>query len=96
MDDIDRRVRKVLKSLNQLAADPDRLGDHDDLYRAGLKSLTAVYLMLGLEHEFGVEFPESMLHRDSFSTVGGIGEAVAALLGGSARAATNGLAVTNR
>lgn len=94
--DLDRRVRQVLKTLDHLEFDPDRLADHDDLYRAGLKSLAAVHLMLGLEREFGVEFPERMLHRGVFSTIGGIREAVAALLSEPAHAANGGIAVTNR
>lgn len=77
--DLDGRVRKVLKTLDYPGVAPERLSDQDDLYDAGLKSLTAVHLMLGLEDEFGIEFPESMLNRGMFSTVGRIREAVALL-----------------
>ena len=85
--DLNGRVRKVLKALGHLAVDPDRLSDQDDLYDAGLKSLTAVHLLLGLEEEFGIEFPDSMLHRGIFSTVGRIREAVAVLANGQGRPA---------
>jgi acyl carrier protein len=80
-DDLDGRVRKVLRALGRLAVDPGRLAADDDLYDAGLKSLSAVQVLLGLEAEFGIEFPERMLHRGVFSTVGRLREAVAALVG---------------
>ena len=37
-----------------------------DLYAAGLRSFASVQLMLALEEAFEVEFPESLLNRQSF------------------------------
>jgi acyl carrier protein len=78
------RIRRVLADLGHLTRSLDGISDDDDLYDAGLRSLTAVHVMLGLEEEFGIEFPESMLHRGVLSTVRQIQAAVAALAGGVA------------
>jgi acyl carrier protein len=64
-----RRVRAVIESAPNLRVDVAKLSDHDDLFDAGLKSLAMVHLMLALEDEFGIAFPDSVLHRGSFATV---------------------------
>jgi acyl carrier protein len=83
-DEIHARVRRVLGTLDVLRVDPSALADGDDLYAAGLRSLGAVRLLVALEGEFGVEFPESALHRGAFSTIAGIGAALGALAGDAA------------
>ena len=45
---------------------------NSDLYRAGLTSFTAIKLMLALEQEFEVEFPDRMLNRQSMSSINAI------------------------
>ena len=47
------------------------VGRDDDLAGAGLTSLATVDLMLAIEDRFGVEFPERMLNRRTFATLGG-------------------------
>lgn len=59
------------------------LSDDTDLYRAGMKSFSSVQLMLALEESFGLEFPEEMLNRATFRSIGAIGRAVGALSPGS-------------
>ena len=65
--DLDVRIRDVLQSVAGCGLDARSLSDGDNLYDAGLKSLATLQFLLALEDEFGVEFPESMLHQDAFS-----------------------------
>jgi acyl carrier protein len=73
------RIRTVVALHGKLAVDVDTLDDDDDLYRAGLTSHASVNLMLALEDEFDVEFPERMLRRQTFESVAAIVEALAEL-----------------
>ncbi len=56
------------------------LGVDDDLPGAGLTSLKTVDLMLAIEDRFGIEFPEKLLNRRTFATIGNLVEAVEGLL----------------
>ena len=70
------RVRALLKTTGWLQTDIDTLADDSDLYSAGLTSHATVTLMLALEEEFDVEFPDSLLRRRTFSSVEAIVEAL--------------------
>jgi acyl carrier protein len=70
------RIRAVLAAHGRLGTDPARLSDGDDLYAAGMASLASVNVMLALEGEFDIEFPDHMLNRSVFSSVAAIEAAV--------------------
>jgi acyl carrier protein len=70
------RIRAVLAAHGRLGTDAMQLGEGDDLYAAGLTSLASVNVMLALEAEFDIEFPDNMLNRSVFSSVGTIEAAV--------------------
>jgi acyl carrier protein len=70
------RIRRVLAAHGRLGTDAMLLADGDDLYAAGLTSLASVNVMLALEAEFDIEFPDSMLNRSAFASVGAIESAV--------------------
>jgi acyl carrier protein len=70
------RVRALLKTTGWLQTNIDTLTDDADLYTAGLTSHATVTLMLALEEEFDVEFPDSLLRRRTFSSVDAIVEAL--------------------
>ena len=70
------RVREVVMQHGRLAVDIATLSDADDLYRAGLTSHASVNLMLALEDEFDIEFPERLLRRQTFESVAAIAEAI--------------------
>lgn len=74
--EIARRVRAVLRDHAQLAIDPAALRVQSDLYEAGMTSRASVNVMLGLEAEFAIEFPDSMLRRDVFESIEAIVGAV--------------------
>ena len=55
------------------------LWDDDDLYQRGLASHASVNVMLALEDAFDVEFPDSLLRRDTFRSVASMREALGTL-----------------
>jgi acyl carrier protein len=75
-------IRQILRDHGRLAVDIDSLGAADDLYQAGMTSHASVTVMLALEDEFDVEFPDSMLTRSVFESVGSIEGAVSELRAG--------------
>ena len=74
--DIEVRVRKVLSDHAQIGVNGTPLHIDSDLYEAGMTSRASVNVMLGLETEFAIEFPDSMLRRDVFESIEAICEAV--------------------
>lgn len=82
MSDTAARIRTILKEHGRLAKDADALADADDLYQAGMTSHASVNVMLALEGEFDVEFPDSMLKRSVFESVAAIKTAIDQLTGG--------------
>lgn len=79
LDETEARVRRVLAEHGQLGVEVAALESDADLYAAGMTSRASVNVMLGLEAEFQVEFPDSMLRRDVFESIGSITDAVALL-----------------
>lgn len=71
-------IKDILRQHGKLS-DVDGLKDDTDLYSAGLTSHATVNLMVALEDHFGVEFPERMLKRRSFETIGAIRAAITEL-----------------
>ena len=70
------RIRSVVKNHAGLKTPPEDLKDSTDLYRAGMSSHSSVLLMIALENEFGLEFPDGMLSRDVFENIEAIANAV--------------------
>ena len=60
------------------------LGDNDDLFQAGLTSHASVSLMLALEEEFDLEFPDELLRRDSFESIAAIARSLGSISDGRA------------
>ena len=73
------QIKQVLKDHGRLSVDVDQLSDDADLYAAGMSSHASVNVMLGLEDAFDVEFPDDMLTREVFESVGAIATAVSTL-----------------
>jgi len=69
-------IKNILKQHGRLSAEADSLDIDSDLYNAGLTSLATVGLMLALEEEFDIEFPDSMLSRKTFSSIEAISDAI--------------------
>jgi acyl carrier protein len=70
------KIREVLAEHGRLSIDVAGLRDGDDLFRLGMTSHASVSVMLELEEAYGVEFPEFMLRRSTFSSVAAIRQAI--------------------
>ena len=71
-DNISGRIRQILQEHGRLSVDTAALKDDADLYQAGLTSHASVSIMLALEGEFDIEFPDQMLTRSVFGSIGAI------------------------
>ncbi len=70
------KIREILTSHGRLTESVDNLKDDSDLYQAGLTSLATVGLMLALEDEFDIEFPDSVLSRKTFGSINSIADTI--------------------
>ena len=75
------RVRNVLEAHARLARPVNQLAASDDLYQAGMTSHASVNVMLALESEFDIEFPDQMLNRSVFESIEAIAAAIEELGG---------------
>lgn len=73
---IETTVRSVLADQGKLSEDAQSIAVDADLYRAGMTSHASVNVMLGLEDEFDIEFPEELLTKATFTSISSISEAV--------------------
>ncbi|HUZ21945.1 MAG TPA: acyl carrier protein [Acidimicrobiales bacterium] len=80
MAETDDQIRQVLREHAKLPVDAGSIGAETDLYAAGLTSHASVNLMLALEDAFDVEFPQSMLRKQTFQSIGSIREALDSLV----------------
>jgi acyl carrier protein len=81
--DATARIRRILVEHGRLAVDAATLDDGADLYQAGMTSHASVTVMLALEGEFDLEFPDQLLSREVFQSIAAIRDAVSSLLVGS-------------
>lgn len=82
-------VRNIVSQHGRLAIEVGQLADDSDLYDAGLTSLATVGLMLALEDEFDIEFPDALLSRRTFGSIASLASAVEVLVGDRASVATD-------
>jgi acyl carrier protein len=81
MNEHESRIRGVIAQRGRLAIDVAALDAHASLYTAGLTSHASVSVMLALEDEFDVEFPERLLRRSTFESIANLCDAVDQLVG---------------
>ena len=73
------RVREVLDKFGKLPVSAADLDSASDLYDSGLTSHASVNVMIALEDEFDVEFPDTMLQKSTFGSIDAIAAAIAQL-----------------
>ena len=73
---MEETIRSILGQYGNLPVEVDTIRDEDDLYQVGLTSHASVNVMLALEDSFDIEFPDSMLKRSVFESIGAIGAAI--------------------
>ncbi len=76
MNDTIDKIRQILKAHGRLSKEVDTLVDDSDLYQAGMTSHASVNVMLALEGEFDIEFPDHMLKRSVFESIAAIRGAI--------------------
>ena len=70
------QIRSILKDYAKLSVPTEALSLESSLYRAGMTSHASVNVMLALEGEFDIEFPDRMLRRSVFESIGAISQAI--------------------
>ncbi len=78
--EITERTRKIIGEAGNLGVAVGELTDNDDLYSAGLTSRASVSVMLALEEEFDIEFPDHMLNRHMFQSIAAIRDGISTIL----------------
>jgi acyl carrier protein len=78
------QIREVLAAHGRMAVDAHTVDGQADLYELGLTSHASVNVMLALEDEFGVEFPDEVLKKSTFASVRNIEQVVEGLAKSSA------------
>ena len=76
-------IRKILKDHGRLNKDALDLEERADLYQAGMTSHASVNVMLALEGEFEIEFPDHMLKRSVFESIEAMRGAIQELIEGA-------------
>jgi len=82
MSDNATKIRSILKEHGRLSKDAETLAEDADLYQAGMTSHASVNVMLALESDFDVEFPDAMLKRSVFESIAAIRTAIDELTAG--------------
>jgi acyl carrier protein len=77
------QIRKILRDHGRLSKDVDTLADTADLYQAGMTSHASVNVMLALEGQFDIEFPDHMLKRSVFESMAAMRDAIQELTKGA-------------
>ncbi len=70
------RIREVLAAHGRMPVDPHEIDSDADLYKLGLTSHASVNVMLALEDEFDIEFPDEALKKSTFASVTNIARVV--------------------
>lgn len=81
--ELEPAIRQVLRDHGRLNREVDALAENADLYQSGMTSHASVNVMLALEGEFDVEFPDRMLKRSVFQSIASIRDALVELTAAS-------------
>jgi acyl carrier protein len=74
------QIRDVLANHGRMAIDPHEVDEQADLYELGLTSHASVDVMLALEEEFDIEFPDEVLKKSTFESVHNIAQVIESLI----------------
>lgn len=75
-----KKIRDTLVAHGRLAVNPLTVNAGADLYEFGLSSHASVNVMLALEDEFDIEFPDEALKKSTFASILNIEQVIASLL----------------
>ena len=74
------KIRDILASHGKMPVDPREIAADADLYELGLTSHASVNVMLALEDEFDIEFPDGDLRKSTFATVDNLAAVIGRLV----------------
>ncbi len=66
------KLRAIVEEYAGLPMNTGEISDDDDLFQAGMTSHASLSVMLAIEDNFGVEFPDEMLSRNVFASISSI------------------------
>jgi acyl carrier protein len=72
----EQQVRRILAEHAGLSVDVSTIEATADLYALGMSSRASVSVMLAIESDFDLEFPDDMLRREVFATVSAMCDAI--------------------
>lgn len=75
-------IREALQQFGRLSRPVAELGDDADLFSAGFTSHATVNVMLAIEDALGIEFPDELLNRSTFTSIDTLANAVETARGG--------------
>jgi acyl carrier protein len=78
------KIREIIGTHARLTVSANSLPEEADLYAAGMSSQASVSIMVALEDEFDVEFPDRMLKRSVFQSIAAIRTALGEIQGTAA------------
>jgi acyl carrier protein len=79
MSSIDEKVREIIDEHGRMPGPASKLSATEDLFESGLTSHASVNVMLALEDEFDIEFPDSLLNKTTFESITNITGALISL-----------------
>jgi acyl carrier protein len=74
------RIRDVLAAHGRMTVDPREVDEKAGLYELGLTSHASVDVMLALEEEFDIEFPDEAIKKSTFASIHNIVQVVEGLV----------------
>lgn len=74
-------IREILSTHGNLAVDVHSLAVDAHLFDHGMSSFQAVQVMMAVEEHFGLQFPDEMIRKETFSSIRAIADAVAFIQG---------------
>ncbi|BDX34494.1 aminoacyl carrier protein [Mycobacterium antarcticum] len=77
---MESRIRNILMMHGKVPADSADVDIEANLYELGLTSHASVNVMLALEDEFEIEFPDEALKKSTFATIDSIQRVVGDLV----------------
>jgi len=78
------KIREIIGTHARLTVSASSLPEEADLYAAGMSSQASVSIMVALEDEFDIEFPDRMLKRSVFQSIAAIRAALGEIRGRAA------------
>lgn len=75
------KLRAILDEAGGLLKPASSLSPRDDLFAAGLTSFKTVGVMLAIEEDFDVVFPDQLLTRATFSSIASLAAAIESIRG---------------